>query len=91
MESIEGRLVGSKGAHRIDVSTEVTGLEKTVILAETDVSITTCSGTDEQGGAVDFTAAPYNWTSLVPGIPYAAEMGHTIETIQLTSGSVACY
>ncbi len=91
MESIEGRLVGSKGAHRIDDTLEDTGLEKTIILAETDSNFTTCSGTNEQGEAIDFTSAPYNWTSMVPGIPYAAEMGHTIDTIQLSSGAIVCF
>lgn len=91
MESIEGRLVGSKGAHRI-YNTEVkTGLDYTIIIAESDTVFNTIEGQDEQGEAVDFTASPFGWENMTAGIPYAVPMGHKITDITLTSGAVVCY
>lgn len=90
ISGITRKLIATSGTIIIN-STTPTSVEATSFIAMTDTVISTCSGIDVNGKAVDFMSSTYNWINIGAGVPIIAPTGFKITNITLTSGSIAIY
>lgn len=90
MKTLQERLSASVGTRRVTAATFTRGENITTLIAPSEATITICNGYDDRGNAVDFTSAPYNWSTLDAGMPFAVPLNFVITEIE-SDVPVLCY
>lgn len=89
----ETRLVGGMGTRYVSGTTEVTGLQHFMVSVNTDATITSITGVNDEGGTVDVLAQ----MGLTVGVTIKANrdlyanLNTTITAIKLATGTVYLY
>lgn len=86
MQNPSDILTSKNGTAIYDVPATLTGLNGQVITAREDSTLTVCTGTKDDGSAINFLTAR-NWDTLKSGEQVFAGHGYTIINITFTVGS----
>ena len=86
------KLTGGKGTKRLLATTVYTGMKREAIVAESSCTVTTCTGVDKRGDAINFkTHTDFEWTAFEPGVTYTVPNGWYITAVTLATGNGAAY